>query len=152
MKTNKKLQELRKLKGYSQSELAKLVGVSRSAIAGYENGYTQPSLEILCKLCEIFNISIDSLMDFDNVDNHKSKVLKRSNIRAIKPKKVRKDKSIEIKQVVVVEVDKVLDNLYEEMIKANKVSINKKDLTKEQKEFALKIIKNTNQLLSELYA
>lgn len=152
METNKKLQELRKLKGYSQSELAKLVGVSRSAIAGYENGYTQPSLEILCKLCEIFNISIDSLMDFDNINPDKDKVLKRSNIRAIKPKKVRKDRSIEIKKVVVVEVDKVLDNLYEEMIKANKVSINKKDLTKEQKEFVLKIIKNTNQLLSELYA
>lgn len=151
METNKKLQELRKLKGYSQSELAKLVGVSRSAIAGYENGYTQPSLEILCKLCEIFNISIDSLMDFDNINPDKDKVLKRSNIRAIKPKKVRKDRSTKIKQVVVVEVDKVLDNLYEEMIKANKVSINKKDLTKEQKEFVLKIIKNTNQLLSELY-
>ena len=119
---------------------------------GYENGYTQPSLEILCKLCEIFNISIDSLMDFDNINPDKNRVLKRSNIRAIKPIKVRKDRSIEIKQVVVVEVDKVLDNLFEEMIKANKVSINKKDLTKEQKEFALKIIKNTNQLLSELYA
>lgn len=152
METNKKLQELRKLKGYSQSELANLVGVSRSAIAGYENGYTQPSLEILCKLCEIFNISIDSLMDFDNINPHKDKVLKRSNIRAIKPKKVRKDRSLEIKQVVVIEVDKVLNNLYEEMIKAYTVSINKKDLTKEQKEFVLKIIKNTNQLLNELYA
>ena len=43
----------------TQPELAEKLGVSRSAIASYENNSRQPSSQIIVKLSQIFNISTD---------------------------------------------------------------------------------------------
>lgn len=44
------LQQLRKAKGLTQSQLGRLTGVSASAISGYEINTTRPSLEALAAL------------------------------------------------------------------------------------------------------
>lgn len=46
----------------SREDLAKKIGVSYSAIAMYEQGNREPNNEILLKMCEIFNCSMDYLM------------------------------------------------------------------------------------------
>ena len=46
----------------SREDLAKKLGVSYSAIAMYEQGNREPNNEIILKMCEIFNCTIDYLM------------------------------------------------------------------------------------------
>ncbi len=59
----KNLYEIRKSKGISQVALSVKLGVSQETISAYENGKAFPSVDILLKLCEIFNVSSDYLLD-----------------------------------------------------------------------------------------
>ena len=45
-----------------QSELAKILNVGQSTISGWENGTFEPDQKTLCKIAEIFNVSIDYLV------------------------------------------------------------------------------------------
>ena len=58
----KRIKELRNKNRYTQIELAKKVGVTKSTIAAYENDSRQPSYEVLIKLATTFNVSVDSLL------------------------------------------------------------------------------------------
>ena len=49
----KKIKELRNKYKYTQSELASLVGVTKSTIAAYENDTRLPSYEVLIKFSHI---------------------------------------------------------------------------------------------------
>lgn len=57
-----KLKELRIKKGINQEELAKIVNTTQRTISNYEkeNG-TEPTLEMLIKLADYFNVSLDYL-------------------------------------------------------------------------------------------
>ena len=57
-----RLRELRKENKMSQSDLGKLIGVSKVSVSGYENGSRIPSLDILNKILDIFGVSADYLM------------------------------------------------------------------------------------------
>ena len=56
------LKQLRKSKGLTQDELAKLLKVSRSAIGMYENGSREPDYETLEVIADYFNVDIDYLL------------------------------------------------------------------------------------------
>lgn len=58
-----KLKKLRHKKGISQELLAKELEISRQAISKWESDTAQPDLDNLAKLCEIFNISADDLLE-----------------------------------------------------------------------------------------
>ena len=62
-----KLRELRKLRGWSQEELANRLGVSRSKIGNYEQGTREPGFEDLEAFADIFNCTIAFLVDSDRV-------------------------------------------------------------------------------------
>ena len=62
MAFNKNLQNLRKMKGMSQEQLAEQLGVSRQAISKYESGNGYPETEKLIAICEIFDCSMDVLI------------------------------------------------------------------------------------------
>lgn len=62
-----KLRDLRKKYGYSQVDLAKKLNVTQSAISQWENGRTMPDNFLLAKLAELYETSIDYLLD--NTDN-----------------------------------------------------------------------------------
>ena len=53
---------LRRRENLSQKELAKMAGVSRSAIGMYEAGEREPSFETLEAFADIFNVNMDTLM------------------------------------------------------------------------------------------
>jgi transcriptional regulator with XRE-family HTH domain len=57
-----KLRKLRIENKLTQTELAELIGVTRAAVANYERG-KNPSIDVLKKLCEVFNVSLDYLDD-----------------------------------------------------------------------------------------
>jgi len=51
----------RKNRGMTQKELAERPDIDRSSIAKYENGNGLPHAKTLHKICEILDITIDSL-------------------------------------------------------------------------------------------
>ena len=59
----KNLYNIRKQRGMSQISLSTNIDVSQETISAYENGKSYPSVETLLKLCEIFNVSSDFLLD-----------------------------------------------------------------------------------------
>ena len=61
------LRELRKQKGYTQTELAKLCKTTTSNISGWECGKWQPDNENLILLADIFGVSIDFLLGRNSV-------------------------------------------------------------------------------------
>lgn len=65
-KLAEKLKELRLEKGLSQKEVSTALGLTRSAFTNYENGYREPSLETLKKICQFFDVSADYLLGLKN--------------------------------------------------------------------------------------
>ena len=56
------LRDLRRLAGMTQDEVASRVGFSRQTISSYESGRTQPDLDTLAKLAEIYNADINYVL------------------------------------------------------------------------------------------
>lgn len=56
------LKEIRKRKGYSQLKVAFDLNISREALSYYENGKRSPDVDMLCRMSEYFNVSIDYLI------------------------------------------------------------------------------------------
>jgi len=56
------LKMLRLSRGLSQQELARDLELSAVTISGYETGKREPSLEILERIADYFNVSIDFLL------------------------------------------------------------------------------------------
>lgn len=57
-----RLKELREEKNLSQTELAKLTGLSQSAITKWENKLREPSMEGIIILAKFFDVSADYLL------------------------------------------------------------------------------------------
>lgn len=55
---------LRNVKGYSQEEVAEKIGISRQAYAKWEKGESVPDVMRCQKLAELYDVSIDSLLNF----------------------------------------------------------------------------------------
>ncbi len=60
------IKELRKNKGISQIELAKICSVHQTAISQWENGHTAPDMDSLLKLSDYFYVSVDYLLGKKN--------------------------------------------------------------------------------------
>ena len=61
MNFKEQIQKLRKERGMTQNELAEKLFISYQAVSQWENGNTKPDIELLPKLAEIFDVSIDEL-------------------------------------------------------------------------------------------
>lgn len=57
-----RLSELRKVHKLRQEDLAKRVGIARTTYAMYEQGKREPDYEILQKLADFFEVSVDYLL------------------------------------------------------------------------------------------
>lgn len=56
------LRLIRKEKNLNQQKVAMDLNISREALSHYENGKREPSLSMLIKMSEYFNVSIDFLI------------------------------------------------------------------------------------------
>ena len=66
MKTN--IKELRKQNKLSQSELADAVGTTRQTITSIEVGKYTASLVLAYKIAHYFNLTIEEVFDFSEID------------------------------------------------------------------------------------
>jgi AbrB family looped-hinge helix DNA binding protein len=58
------ISRLRNVNGYSQEEVAEKIGISRQAYAKWEKGESIPDVERCQKLAELYEVTIDSLINF----------------------------------------------------------------------------------------
>lgn len=56
------LKIMRKEKGLNQQKVAMDLNISREALSHYENGKREPSLTLLLKMSDYFNVSINYLI------------------------------------------------------------------------------------------
>ncbi|MCI8344991.1 MAG: helix-turn-helix transcriptional regulator [Clostridia bacterium] len=62
----KRLIELMEEKDMTQCELANLIGTTNVTISRYITGDRKPRIEIIAKIAEVFNVSIDYLLGLSN--------------------------------------------------------------------------------------
>lgn len=83
MKFGDKLIELRKKNGYSQEELAEKLGVSRQSVSKWESNNTYPETDKIIQIANLFDCSMDDLIN-DKVTDVESTLRKnRNNVRKI---------------------------------------------------------------------
>lgn len=74
MKFNERLKELRLQSSLMQKDIAKLIGVSVRTFQGWETARTEPNIERLIALADLFEVSLDYLLcrDFrgEHADEH----------------------------------------------------------------------------------
>lgn len=58
----KGLSSIRKARKLNQQKVAMDLSISRESLSYYENGKRSPDIEMLCRLSEYFNVSIDYLI------------------------------------------------------------------------------------------
>ncbi|GHV48359.1 hypothetical protein FACS189499_07600 [Clostridia bacterium] len=66
---SQKLKEIRKSRNISTYTLANVLGITHQNVSSLENSKSSPSFEVLCKLADYFNVSLDYLVGrIDNSD------------------------------------------------------------------------------------
>ena len=78
MKFGDKLYELRKKNGYSQEELADKLGVSRQSVSKWESNSTYPETDKIIQIANLFDCSMDDLIN-DKVVDVESSLRKNKN-------------------------------------------------------------------------
>lgn len=58
----KKLKEGRINKGYKQSDVTKFTGIKNTTLSNYENGVTEPDIDIFLQLCELYGLDYASIL------------------------------------------------------------------------------------------
>ncbi len=64
-----RLEEIRKMNGIKQEELAAALEVSRQTIGSLENGRYNPSILLAFKIARYFNMSIEEIFIYEEEDN-----------------------------------------------------------------------------------
>ena len=62
-----RLLEQRKLYGYTQRDMAKLLNITQPSYIRYENGTSEPTQENLIKIADLFDVSLDYLLGRTNL-------------------------------------------------------------------------------------
>ena len=60
-----KIKELRERKGLTQTDVAKLLGITRSSVNAWEMGISVPSTQYIVELAKLFHISSDYLLGIE---------------------------------------------------------------------------------------
>lgn len=62
---NQRLRQLRLEQGLVQRELASIAGIKIRSYQLYEQGKTEPSIDVLIKFADVFGVSLDELVGRD---------------------------------------------------------------------------------------
>lgn len=82
------LKKLRKEKKITQEELSKIIGVERSSIGKYESSGVIPSVDVLNKIADYFNVSVDYLLGRSNAPANPIDPFSFSNIQPVKKHRI----------------------------------------------------------------
>lgn len=71
---SKNIMKLRKKYNFSQEEVAEKIGVTRQTIAKWENGESIPDVIHCNTLAELFDVSLDTLVNFEEGEDGRSEM------------------------------------------------------------------------------
>ena len=77
-----RLKSLRKENGYTQEDVAKKLGLTKSAYGYYEQGKTVPDAHTLSKLANIFDVSTDYILGLTDEEKPKKEIKNATTIAA----------------------------------------------------------------------
>lgn len=113
MGLGKKIAYYRKNKNITQDELAKQLGISNQAVSKWETGQSCPDVELLPKIADIFEITLDELFEREFVtQEEQSNVQERLNEASVSACEVGEERSLagarpEVLQAPVLYTDRV---------------------------------------------
>lgn len=74
-----RIRKYRKMRGFTQTELAKKIGVSSGRLSNWEQGMYRPNADIIASICKALDISPSELLDVristDNLTEQEKKLL-----------------------------------------------------------------------------
>lgn len=79
------LKFLRKERNISQQEIADYLNITRQAYNNYENGKREPDYEILLKLGEYFEVTVDDLLNSNIMDTDENLIILNRNAKKMTP-------------------------------------------------------------------
>ena len=65
---NENIRSLRLAQGMNQVEFANLLGVTKQCVSNWENDNVLPSIEMLSKIADVFNVRTDYLLGREPMD------------------------------------------------------------------------------------
>lgn len=80
---SERLKKLRENKGITQTQLAKLLSLTRSSINGWEMGTSIPSTQYVVELAKIYNVTTDYILGMDTRRSIVTDGLSKKEISAI---------------------------------------------------------------------
>lgn len=78
-----RLRALRLEKGLTQQQLSEKVGLVKGSISAYEQSAKYPSVDVLIKLCETFDVSSDYLLGLSDTMEFKLSALTEGQVKLI---------------------------------------------------------------------
>lgn len=101
----KKLRDLRYQKGWNQDRVASAIGVSRQAYSYYEKAMRNPSVETIQRIAELYNLTVDELLEDHSDASDKAKKRPAMNATAavvLNAIEINNEDSIEVLQRLLV--------------------------------------------------
>lgn len=68
----KNIARYRKVNGYTQKELADIIGVKNSTVSNWEQGANSPDIEMIFSLCQLFKVSVAEMYGCDTIHTDSS--------------------------------------------------------------------------------
>ena len=84
MALGNRIKRLRQERGWSQTQLSKNLNVHQKQISGYERSIHAPSIDLLIKMAELFNVSLDYIAFDDREDMSRIQISDRELLQAVK--------------------------------------------------------------------
>ena len=78
-----RIKQLRQQRGWSQAQLSKKLNVHQKQISGYERGVHAPSIELLIRMAELFNVSLDYIAFKDHEEKNIAQIADRELMQAV---------------------------------------------------------------------
>lgn len=75
----KRLKEIRLRKGLSQKTVAKAIGLSRATLSKYENNKSIPTIPIILKLSEIFEVTLQQIFEDNKIETESRRIMSSFN-------------------------------------------------------------------------
>ena len=76
---------IRKKKGISQADLGKLIGTSGDVVGCYERGDISPSVEVVSKIADALEVSVDHLLGKTKMELDKQALKRLEDIASLAP-------------------------------------------------------------------
>jgi transcriptional regulator with XRE-family HTH domain len=76
---------IRKKKGLSQADLGKMIGTSGDVVGRYERGDISPSVEVVSKIADALEVSVDYLLGKTKMEMDKQALKRLEDISTLTP-------------------------------------------------------------------